>query len=96
MASGINGDGGLASKIGGALHGAIPNAAPLLPQLSAAGVSVGQMAGAAPTANGQQSQSSGGNTFGNIIFNIYPQSAEDGAKQIEAKMRAIMHGKLND
>lgn len=94
MAQGVkaSGDGGLARSLGAA----IGTAPALLPQLAANGAAVGNLAASQPQSSQGTQQPSGGNTFGNIIFNIYPQSAEDGAKQIEARMRQIMHEKLND
>lgn len=94
MAQGVKagGDGGLARSLGAA----IGTAPALLPQLAANGAAVGNLAATQPQSSQGSQQPSGGNSFGNIIFNIYPQSAEDGAKQIEDKMRQIMHEKLND
>jgi TP901 family phage tail tape measure protein len=94
MAQGVKsgGDGGLARSLGAA----IGTAPALLPQLAANGAAVGNLAASQPQSSQGAQQPSGGNSFGNIIFNIYPQSGDDGAKQIEDKMRQIMHEKLND
>ncbi|MEL6588285.1 MAG: hypothetical protein AAFQ50_16835 [Pseudomonadota bacterium] len=92
MAQGVaqGGDGGLARTLRGNL------AAPLLPQLAGAGAAVGGVPASAGSGGGVSPAGGGGNTFGNIVFNIYPQSAEDGADQIEARLRQIMHERMND
>lgn len=92
MAQGVNqgGDGGLARALGGKM------AAPLLPQLAGAGAAVGGVPATGGGGNAAPAGGGAGASFGNITFNIYPQSADDGANQIEARLRQIMHERMND